>query len=44
MRLDFWEKREEEMNLVMGEMGEDMDRKQEVQDGREVKSHETKRN
>ena len=35
MGLDFWEKREEEMNLVMGEMGGDMDRKQEVQDGRE---------
>lgn len=40
---DFWLEREgKKMNLGTGEMPEDMERKQEVQDGRHVKSHETK--
>ena len=43
VRQDLWaEIKEEEMNLGKREMPEKMEKKQEVQDGREVKSHETK--
>ena len=36
------ERKEKEMNLGAGEMLENTERKQEVQDGREVKSHMAK--